>query len=220
MGSGAVTTELVLIRHCEGWTRSDAAGSQALQGLTGRGVAQAQALAAYLMQEVPRLGMVAAVYSSPLLRCLETATPIARALCLTAHLAPQLRPDGADDEPERTCRFLTHLCEAHRGGRVIVVGHAVTLSAASSVFPGAVKGPSVFSLATLGHGWLSRWQYDGEHSAQNGAWMLMQHCDLEQLRLGSRVSRAVDPQAAQPVAATHRCQRTDLPTGLAGERRW
>lgn len=179
-----MTTEFVLIRHCEGWTHSDAAGSQAVQGLTSRGVAQAQALAAYLVQEVARLGTVTALYSSPLLRCLETATPIAQALRLTTSLAPQLRPGRVDVfEPERIGRFLTQLCEAHRGGRVVVIGHAVTLAAASSVFQGLTTGSGGLALATLGHGWLSRWQREEQLSDRTETWMLTQHCDLQQLRL-------------------------------------
>jgi len=207
------TTELLLIRHCEGWTRSDAAGSQSVQGLTGRGVAQAQALAAYLVQEVARLGTVVALYSSPLLRCLETATPIAQALRLTANLAPQLRPDG--EEPERAARFLMQLCEVHRAGRVVVVGHASTLAAASSAFSRATTGSGDFAMATLGHGWLSRWRHEDEQPERTAAWTLLQHCDLEQLRLDF-------PHAGpttQPAALPRRSQRADLPTGPVGEWR-
>lgn len=206
-------TELLLIRHGEDWSRADAAGSQSAQGLTGHGLAQAQALAAYLAQEVARLGTIAALYSSPLLRCLETATPIAHALRLTANLAPQLRPDG--DEPERVGRFLTQLCEVHRSGRVVVVGHASTLTAASSAFSRATTGSSDFALATLGHGWLSRWRQEDEQPERTATWTLLQHCDLEQLRLDF-------PHATpttQPAAPPRRSQRADLPTGRTGERR-
>lgn len=206
------TTELVLIRHCEGWTPSDAAGSQAVQGLTGRGVAQAQALAAYLVQEVPRLGTVAELYSSPLLRCLETATLIAQALRLTPKLAPQLRPGSAAGEAERVARYLAQLCEAHRGGRIVIIGDASTLSVASSVFAGATNGAGGLSLAALGHGWLSRWQHHDEKPDRAATWTLLQYCDLEQLRLDF-------PSASpttQPTAAPRRFQRASLSTGPTG----
>ena len=75
----ADTTFVLLIRHGENEyvATHKLAGRTAGVHLNDRGRAQADALVSYLAGQP-----ISAVYSSPLVRCVETATPLANALDL------------------------------------------------------------------------------------------------------------------------------------------
>jgi probable phosphoglycerate mutase len=82
-----VQTELILIRHGETtWNFEMRFQGQQNSPLTAVGTAQAEAVAAYLRADKPT-----ALYSSDLLRTLQTAQPIALATGLTIIQEPALR---------------------------------------------------------------------------------------------------------------------------------
>lgn len=85
-----ISTRFFLVRHGEtDWNRSDRFRGRSDIGLTEQGRWQAEQVAARL---ATRYGPVAAIYSSPLPRALQTAEPIAAA----HHLIPQAEADLLD----------------------------------------------------------------------------------------------------------------------------
>ncbi|MDQ6772594.1 MAG: histidine phosphatase family protein [Candidatus Dormibacteraeota bacterium] len=124
------TTELWLVRHgdCyEGMT------AEADPPLSPTGQVQAARLAARL-----RRLELAAVYSSPLRRALETA----RAITPNVHVEERLREveiklsagrvevtEAPDQVLRRVTSALDEMVAAHPGGRVIVVAHALSILA-------------------------------------------------------------------------------------------
>jgi len=85
--SSTNTTYLFLIRHGENeWTRTNRlAGRTEGVHLNERGQEQA-AMLAQLLSEQP----ITSIYSSPLVRCMETAQPVAEALGLTVQQEPRV----------------------------------------------------------------------------------------------------------------------------------
>jgi phosphohistidine phosphatase len=97
---------VILVRHAE----AAPGDPDAERPLTAAGRAVAQQLAARLASERPSV-----VLSSPLLRALETATPIAEAAGVTLQIDGRLAPGAGVDE----LRSVT----AAQGEPVVVVGH-------------------------------------------------------------------------------------------------
>ncbi len=84
----------VLVRHAVAGKRSEWTGDDDLRPLTGKGEAQAAALAEHL----PAFG-VTRVVSAPALRCVQTVVPVADRLGLTVEVEPLLGEDGHDEDP-------------------------------------------------------------------------------------------------------------------------
>ena len=119
-------TDLILLRHGEtAWNRERRIQGQLDTPLHDEGVRQARAAARRLDAERDRWGLAPAVgaplpamVSSDLLRCRQTAEPIAAALGLDVALDPRLRerhfgifqgqtyPDLKRDDPERYERWM------------------------------------------------------------------------------------------------------------------
>lgn len=119
-------TDLILLRHGEtAWNRERRIQGQLDTPLHDEGVRQARAAARRLDAERDRWGLVPAmgapapaIVSSDLLRCRQTAAPIAAALGLDVALDPRLRerhfgifqgqtyPDLKRDDPERYERWM------------------------------------------------------------------------------------------------------------------
>jgi phosphohistidine phosphatase SixA len=97
---------VILVRHAE----AAPGDPDAERPLTAAGRATAQALATRLASERPSV-----VLSSPLLRALETATPIAEAAGVTLQIDGRLAPGAGVDD----VRAVT----AAQGQPVVVVGH-------------------------------------------------------------------------------------------------
>lgn len=77
-----------LIPHCESTSPQGWTGDHDLRPLTETGVAQARALASALGTDADHT--IAAIYSSPALRCKQTVQPLADALGQPIHEVPEL----------------------------------------------------------------------------------------------------------------------------------
>ena len=97
---------VILVRHAE----AAPGDPDAERPLTAAGRAAAQQLAARLAPERPSV-----VLSSPLLRALETATPIAEAAGVTLQIDSRLAPGAGVDD--------LRAAAAAQGEPVVVVGH-------------------------------------------------------------------------------------------------
>jgi 2,3-bisphosphoglycerate-dependent phosphoglycerate mutase len=107
------STTLVVIRHAE----KDLAGGGD-PGLSPEGTARAALLAHMFAGNAP-VGRLDAIYVSPTVRTQATAAPLASALNLTPVVS-------ADEGPKALARRALH---EHAGGRVLIVGHSVTVPA-------------------------------------------------------------------------------------------
>ena len=88
------------------------------RGLTKEGHAKMKEIARGLHRIRPHVDVI---YSSPLLRCLETAQYLSKRYDLGFTVAEELRPDAAPRE-------LSKLLDATSGRIVVCVGHEPTLS--------------------------------------------------------------------------------------------
>jgi 8-oxo-dGTP diphosphatase len=102
-----------LVRHAKAADRETWTGADRDRPLIERGRAQAERLAAALAPERP-----AVVASSPWLRCVETAEPLARALGLEVEPDDRLGYDGLD-----LAGFVQARVTAHAGRSVVAVSH-------------------------------------------------------------------------------------------------
>jgi len=110
----AGSTTVIVIRHAE----KDMSAGVADPPLTPQGSARA-ALLARMLGEGTGPGRIDAIYVSPALRNRLTAAPLAARLGIRETIAP------ADDVGGLVHRVLRE----HRGGRVLIVGHADTVPA-------------------------------------------------------------------------------------------
>jgi phosphohistidine phosphatase len=137
-----------VMRHGDALSKAEAGvSSDALRPLSEQGVAHARAVSAWLARRRPK-GR-AAVWTSPLLRALQTATLLAKALECEDRMETTaiLTPEG---EPEQ---FFDRLQRCPGGTVLFVVGHQPLLGriVSSLAFGGAVDG---ISLAPGGAAWV------------------------------------------------------------------
>lgn len=91
------------------------------RGLTETGRAQIRTMADFMVREIGRVDLV---ISSPFLRAMETAKPMAAALgCDVIETTPQLDPDGKADVAWSDVLVLTHALCADPEAHVLVVSH-------------------------------------------------------------------------------------------------
>ena len=102
----------MIVRHAA--AEADSGRGDAARRLTLLGVEQAAATAEALRNSGLRPD---AVFSSPFIRALQTATPIAEAFDLTVTATPELASGQLDP------RSLVAFVEAHGGSCTVVVGH-------------------------------------------------------------------------------------------------
>jgi 8-oxo-(d)GTP phosphatase len=107
------TTTVFLVRHAKAADRETWTGADRDRPLIERGQAQADRLAAALATEQP-----AVVASSPWLRCVQTAEPLAEALGVEVQPDDRLGYDGAD-----LAGFVRDFADEHPGRSVVAVSH-------------------------------------------------------------------------------------------------
>ena len=140
-------TDLIidLVRHMKAKNRAKWTDNDDERPLSKLGLRQAEMHAGVMAKGDP----IAAVYSSPALRCRETVRPLAARLGLTLLIEPllaempRLLPIGAESP------LLTTLRESHPdGGRIVACSHADTIpafldsldAASGTPLPGLLKG--------------------------------------------------------------------------------
>jgi broad specificity phosphatase PhoE len=122
---------LALVRHAQ---RNFGLGSEDA-GISLQGKAQSQALARYFRDNWA--AGVTEIFSSPKLRCLETAAPIVEQLGLTLQIVPGLDEclghEAASAFEERVAETLSEIRRGAKGTQVIVVSHSDWLEWASLI---------------------------------------------------------------------------------------
>jgi len=109
----ATITTIFLVRHAKAADRDLWTGADTDRPLVDRGRSQAERLARALAPERPAL-----VASSPSLRCVETAEPLAGALGVRVEPDDRLGYDGAD-----LAAFVDACVRDHAGHAVVAVSH-------------------------------------------------------------------------------------------------
>lgn len=112
-----MTEFAILLRHGIAFPKGSM--PEESRGLTDIGHKRMKSIARGLVQIRPKVNVI---YSSPLLRCLETAQYISDRYALGFTVADELRPDAAPKE-------LDSLLERTSGRIVVCVGHEPTLTA-------------------------------------------------------------------------------------------
>ena len=112
-----MTEFVILFRH--GIAHPKGSMPEEVRGLTKEGHAKMKEIARGLLRVRPHVDVI---YSSPLIRCLETAQYLSKRYDLGFTIAEELRPDAKPRE-------LSKLLAATSGRIVICVGHEPTLSA-------------------------------------------------------------------------------------------
>jgi 8-oxo-(d)GTP phosphatase len=104
---------LMLVRHCKAADREEWAGSDRDRPLIERGTAQAERLARYLAPSGPAM-----VASSPWLRCVQTADPVAATAGLEVTIDPRLGYDAPDLHD-----WVIEAVAVHPGRDLVLVSH-------------------------------------------------------------------------------------------------